>query len=270
MSFEIVGDPAVRRAPASGRRQPHREPRLLRDASICRSSPGAASPIATPATARRCAWSTRRSSAATCAADAARRCGSRCGRRRRRARTPPSCEIVGVVRQVRGRPDEREAFVQVYRPIGAARRPTTSTWWCAPPSGDAARADVGGAGGDRPRRSRSAGRRARHPDARGRRLDGDRAPPVPRRARRHLRRPGADAGDGRRLRRSSATPCSSALRDFAVRRALGATTGDVVRLVVGGDRAGVRRAASPSACCSPRRSAGWSARCWWTSIRSIR
>jgi putative ABC transport system permease protein len=28
------------------------------------------------------------------------------------------CEVVGVVRQVRGRPDEREAFVQVYRPIG--------------------------------------------------------------------------------------------------------------------------------------------------------
>lgn len=27
------------------------------------------------------------------------------------------CEIVGVVRQVRGRPDEREAFVQVYRPL---------------------------------------------------------------------------------------------------------------------------------------------------------
>jgi putative ABC transport system permease protein len=28
------------------------------------------------------------------------------------------CEIVGVVRQVRGRPDEREAFVEVYRPLG--------------------------------------------------------------------------------------------------------------------------------------------------------
>jgi putative ABC transport system permease protein len=31
---------------------------------------------------------------------------------------PSHCEIVGVVRQVRGRPDERQAFVQVYRPIG--------------------------------------------------------------------------------------------------------------------------------------------------------
>jgi putative ABC transport system permease protein len=29
-----------------------------------------------------------------------------------------ACEIVGVVRQVRGRPDERESFLEVYRPIG--------------------------------------------------------------------------------------------------------------------------------------------------------
>jgi putative ABC transport system permease protein len=30
---------------------------------------------------------------------------------------PTVCEIVGVVRQVRGRPDERQAFVQIYRPL---------------------------------------------------------------------------------------------------------------------------------------------------------
>jgi putative ABC transport system permease protein len=30
---------------------------------------------------------------------------------------PTVCEVVGIVRQVRGRPDEREAFVQVYRPL---------------------------------------------------------------------------------------------------------------------------------------------------------
>ncbi len=36
-----------------------------------------------------------------------------------RPRAEPSvCEIIGVVRQVRGRPDERETFVQVYRPLG--------------------------------------------------------------------------------------------------------------------------------------------------------
>ena len=40
---------------------------------------------------------------------------------------PTSCEIVGVVRQVRGRPDEREAFVQIYRPI--AQRPTDDIYW---------------------------------------------------------------------------------------------------------------------------------------------
>ncbi len=30
---------------------------------------------------------------------------------------PAPCEIVGVVRQVRGRPDERQPFVQIYRPL---------------------------------------------------------------------------------------------------------------------------------------------------------
>jgi putative ABC transport system permease protein len=30
---------------------------------------------------------------------------------------PSICEIVGVVRQVRGRPDERQAFLQIYRPL---------------------------------------------------------------------------------------------------------------------------------------------------------
>ena len=39
------------------------------------------------------------------------------------------------------------------------------------------------------------------------------------------------------------------LRDFAVRRALGATAGDVVRLVVGGVAPGASPRASPSACC---------------------
>jgi putative ABC transport system permease protein len=34
---------------------------------------------------------------------------------------PSICEVVGVVRQVRGRPDERQAFVQIYRPL--AQRP---------------------------------------------------------------------------------------------------------------------------------------------------
>jgi putative ABC transport system permease protein len=50
---------------------------------------------------------------------------------------PTSCEIVGVVRQVRGRPDEREAFVQIYRPI--AQRPTDDIYLVVrPATGDAA------------------------------------------------------------------------------------------------------------------------------------
>ena len=50
---------------------------------------------------------------------------------------PASCEIVGVVRQVRGRPDEREAFVQIYRPI--AQRPTDDVFLVVRPTrGDAA------------------------------------------------------------------------------------------------------------------------------------
>ncbi len=50
---------------------------------------------------------------------------------------PSVCEVVGVVRQVRGRPDEREAFVQVYRPI--AQRPTDDIYLVVrPASGEAA------------------------------------------------------------------------------------------------------------------------------------
>ena len=47
------------------------------------------------------------------------------------------CEVVGVVRQVRGRPDEREAYLQVYRPV--AQRPTNDIYLVVrPASGEAA------------------------------------------------------------------------------------------------------------------------------------
>jgi putative ABC transport system permease protein len=46
-----------------------------------------------------------------------RLCRSRCGPPRRRRRPPVVREIVGVAKQVKGRPDEARDFVQVYAPL---------------------------------------------------------------------------------------------------------------------------------------------------------
>jgi putative ABC transport system permease protein len=142
------------------------------------------------------------------------------------------CEVVGVVRQVRGRPDEREAFVQVYRPIG--QRAADDIRLVVRPSGDDAAALA------------TAVRAAIA------RVDRDQLVGV--REIRTLADVAWTATERHRFRAALvATFAGLALvlamvgvfgivgysvqqrrRELAVRRALGASAGDVVRLVVGG------------------------------------
>ena len=145
---------------------------------------------------------------------------------------PTLCEIVGVVRQVRGRPDERQAFVQVYRPIGQ-RTPGDIYLVVRAATGDAAALTTA----------------VRAAIAR---VDRDQLVGV-----RDIQTLGDVAWTATERHRFRAVlvvtfaalaltlamvgvfgvvgyTVQQRLRDFAVRRALGATTGDVVRLVVGG------------------------------------
>ncbi len=268
MSFEIAGDPAVdeRQRPAADSHT--REPRVLRRRSSCRSSPDAASPIATPPTARRCASSTKPCRAGTCSGrTGARACGSRCGPRRGRAPSPPSCEIVGVVRQVRGRPDEREAFVQIYRPI--AQRPTDDIYLVVrPATGDAAALTRRCA--PRSPASIASSWSACATSRRSRTWPGPRPSAIgsapcsssPSPAWRSRWRWSASSA-------SSATPCSSGCATSPCGGRSAPARATSLRLVVRGV-APVFAAGLAVGLLSPPRWAGCSARCWSTSIRSIR
>ncbi len=145
---------------------------------------------------------------------------------------PTLCEIVGVVRQVRGRPDEREPFVQIYRPL-TQRADDDIFLVVRAATGDAAaltaavRAAVG-------------------------RVDRDQLVDV--RDVRTLEDVASTATERHRFRAVLVVTFAGLaltlamvgifgvvgfmvqqrLRDFAVRRALGATAGDVARLVVRG------------------------------------
>jgi putative ABC transport system permease protein len=145
---------------------------------------------------------------------------------------PTACEIVGVVRQVRGRPDEREAFVQIYRPI--AQRPTDDIYLVVrPATGDAA---------------------ALTSAVRAAIAHVDREQLVSVRDIRTLEAVAWAATERHRFRAVLVLTFAALaltlamvgvfgivgyavqqrLRDFAVRRALGASAGDVLRLVVRG------------------------------------
>ena len=116
VTFEVVGDPAVdeRQRPAA---DSHTVSPSTSRPSTCQSSPGAASPTATPSTAAgvpRQRSPRPRPPAGSAGAghaprDAARVLTAGGGLRVRDRRRGAAG---------RGRPDEREAFVQVYRPMG--------------------------------------------------------------------------------------------------------------------------------------------------------
>ena len=161
VSFEIVGDPAVdeRRRPAA---DSHIVSPTYFDAIDLPIVAGRALRlIATPPTARRCAWSTKHSCAVTCKDGRRSACRSRCGPPsspraapavcRDRRRRPPGPRPPGRTRSVRpGLPADRAAAQRRHLSGGSRRH------------GRSRGADVGGARRDRTGRSRPAGRRARH------------------------------------------------------------------------------------------------------------
>jgi putative ABC transport system permease protein len=145
---------------------------------------------------------------------------------------PALCEIVGVVRQVRGRPDERQPFVQIYRPL--AQRSTDDIYLivrAATPDAAVLTAALRAAIG---------------------RVDRDQLVGV--RDIRTLEDVASTATERHRFRAVLVVTFAGLaltlamvgvfgvvgfavqqrLRDFAVRRALGATSGDVAGLVVRG------------------------------------
>ena len=145
---------------------------------------------------------------------------------------PSTCEVVGVVRQVRGRPDEREAFLEVYRPV--AQRPDDDIYLVVrPASGEAA-----------PLTSavRAAISRVDRDQLVGVRDIQTLADVAWTATERHRFRAGlvlVFAGLALTLAMVGVFgivgfAVQQRLREFAVRRALGATTGEVVRLVVAG------------------------------------
>ena len=155
---------------------------------------------------------------------------SRCGRPGRRRRKPSVREIVGVARQVKGRPDEIEGLRAALRADGAGplRRHLPGR-----PAGVRPRGGAGAVGprGDLPRRQGAAGQRARHQDARRHRVDSDRA--------HRFRAVLVVAFAALALVLAMvgvfgilAYSVQQHVRDFGVRRALGATTHDILRLVM--------------------------------------
>ena len=141
-------------------------------------------------------------------------------------------EIVGVARQVKGRPDETRDFVQLYVPI-AQDLADDMFLVVRPKSGPAealtasVRAAISRVDTEQLVSVRSVD------DARRHRLGGDRPPSVPCRDGDRLCRAVARSGDGRTDSEFSAYSVQQQVRDFGVRRALGATTTDVLRMVVG-------------------------------------
>ena len=229
----IVGDPPPQRRQAADGGLPGRE-RLLLPGSRSPDRVGRArSTSATSAAPSRSASSTRPSSAGTCngRSPIGMRISLRCGPRRRQ---PEEREIVGVARQIKGRPDETEAFEQVYVPM-AQDPPGDMFLVVRPVSGSAERAGAVGARGDRAGGQAAAGERAKRDDARGRGVGGHRPPPLPRRAGHGVRRSGAGAGDGRTVRHPR---LFRAAADARSRRAPGARRDDGRRRAVGGRRRG--------------------------------
>ena len=108
-------------------------------------------------------------------------------------------EIVGVAKQVKGRPDEPKDFVQIYVPMAHDLIDDTHSHGAVE---DRQRrgADAGGAGGDFPDRQGAAGQRPRCRHARGRRVGGHRTAPVPGGDGDGVRDARGRAGDGRCVR----------------------------------------------------------------------
>ncbi len=112
-----------RRRPAGGRksvahrRLSNRQSRRISRRSTCRCSPDGRSTIVTTAAAPRCASSTKPSCASICAGVRRLACASRSGSTAQPQSAAVVREIVGVARQVKGRPDETEDLVQLYVPM---------------------------------------------------------------------------------------------------------------------------------------------------------
>ena len=168
--FEIVGDPPLDDSRAAGRRLPDREPAVLRARSIFRSSPAAASTTATP---RDSVAGLHRERSVRPPPPAGPHRRSACASRSAPAAAPQAAagvrEIVGVARQVKGRPDETEDLVQVYVPM-AQDLLDDIFLLVRPASGRADALRAGRPRGDRPHRQGAAGQRQGRDDARGRRL----------------------------------------------------------------------------------------------------
>ena len=192
---------ASRREPAAKRRLSDREPGLLPDARPADRRPDGISTSATPATDRRSASSTKRSSAITCRAGRRSAPGSRHGRqprRRRRSSSARSSASRGRSRDVPTKPRTCCRSTCRWR----RTRSTTSSCSSAPATGrgDALAAPVRAAIG-RVDKDQLVGA-ALHDDPRRRGLGGHRPPSLPGGARGDLRRAGAAARHGRHLRRA--------------------------------------------------------------------
>ena len=139
-------------------------------------------------------------------------------------------EIVGVARQVKGRPDETVDFVQIYVPM--AQDLSDDIYLVVRPKAGAGRgAGAGGAGRHLAGGPRATRQREERPDARRHRAGGDRPSPVPGGDGDGVCGAGAGARDGGRLRDPGVFGPAERAR---VRRApgAGATTRDVLRLVL--------------------------------------
>ena len=197
--FAIDGDPPNPDGQPHSGGVPDHQPHVLSDAG----HPGRERPRLcrrpTRAVASRCASSARHSCGGSSATAIRSVCGCPFRESRSGAAAPVVREIVGVARQVKTFPGEREPVPQIYVPLAQ------NTWFMAsisvrPATGSAEALAAGCACGDCTRRQGPPG--LAREDHRHRRLPGQRETTVPRRAGRHVRDAGPRAGDGRCLRRA--------------------------------------------------------------------